>query len=103
MSGYDWDTWMAFKAIATAYAKARSTDPDKIDAYLKGKRLKIDGSKGIELDFRPWDRQLRMPIILSTSDSTVGAAPFPEFLHQSNELDSLGVDQPESKCQVTQQ
>jgi len=103
MSGYDWDTWMAFKAIATAYAKARSTDPDKIDAYLKGKRLKLDGSKGIEMDFRPWDRQLRMPIVLATSDSTVGAAPFPEFQHENNELDSLGVDQPESKCPVAQQ
>lgn len=103
MSGYDWDTWMAFKAIATAYARARSTDPDKIDAYLKGKRLKLDGSKGIEMDFRPWDRQLRMPIVLSTSNSTVGAAPFPEFLHENNKLDSLGVDQPESKCQVAQQ
>ncbi len=102
MSGYDWDTWMAFKAIATAYAKARSTDPEKIDAYLKGKRLKLDGSKGIELDFRPWDKQLRMPIVLATSDSTVGTAPFPEFEHEGNELDSLGVDQPESKCQVAQ-
>jgi ABC transporter substrate binding protein (PQQ-dependent alcohol dehydrogenase system) len=28
MSGYDWDTWMAFKAVATAYAKSRSTDPE---------------------------------------------------------------------------
>jgi len=103
MSGYDWDAWMAFKAIATAYAKSHSTDPEKIDAYLKGKRLKLDGSKGILMDFRPWDRQLRMPIVLATSDSTVGAAPFPEFLHEGNELDSLGVDQPESKCPVAQQ
>jgi ABC transporter substrate binding protein (PQQ-dependent alcohol dehydrogenase system) len=103
MSGYDWDAWMAIKAIATAYAKSRSTDPDKIDAYLKGKRLKLDGSKGILMDFRPWDRQLRMPIVLSTSNSTIGVAPFDEFLHENNELDSLGVDQPESKCQVAQQ
>jgi len=103
MSGYDWDTWMAFKAVATAYAKAHSTNPDKIDAFLKGRRLKLDGSKGLELDFRPWDKQLRMPIVLATSDSTVGTAPFDEFLHEGNELDSLGVDQPESKCQAPQQ
>lgn len=103
MSGVDWDTWMAAKAIATAYAKARSTDPEKIDAYLKGKRLRIDGSKGLLMDFRPWDRQLRMPIVLATSNATIGVAPFDEFLHQDNELDSLGVDQPESKCPVAQQ
>ena len=102
MSGYDWDAWMAAKAIATAYAKSRSSDPDKIDAYLKGKRLTLDGSKGVRMDFRPWDRQLRMPIVLSTSNSTVGAAPFDEFQHEVNDLDSLGVDQPESKCQAPQ-
>ena len=103
MSGYDWDAWMAVRAVAQAYAKARSTDPDKIDAYLKGKRLFLDGSKGVRMDFRPWDRQLRMPIILSTSNAVIGSAPFPEFLHEVNDLDTLGVDQPESKCQVAQQ
>lgn len=103
MSGYDWDAWMAVKAIATAYVKSRSTDPEKVDAYLKGRRLKLDGSKGIEMDFRPWDRQLRMPIVLATSNATIGVAPFQEFLHENNELDSLGVDQPESKCQLAQQ
>lgn len=103
MSGYDWDAWMAVKAIITAYVKSRSSDPEKIDAFLKGKRLKLDGSKGIEMDFRPWDRQLRMPIVLSTSNATIGVAPFDEFLHENNDLDSLGVDQPESKCQPAQQ
>lgn len=102
MSGYDWDAWMATKAIATAYAKARSTDPDKIDAYLKGKRLFVDGSKGVRMDFRQWDRQLRMSIALATSNAVIGSAPFPEFLHEGNDLDSLGVDAPESKCQVQQ-
>ena len=103
MSGFDWDAWMAAKAVATAYAKARSTDPEKIDAYLKGKRLTLDGSKGVRMTFRPWDRQLRMPIVLSTSNSTIGVAPFDEFLHEGDDLDSLGVDQPESKCQAAQQ
>lgn len=102
MSGYDWDAWIAAKAIATAYAKARSTDPEKIDAFLKSKRLTVDGSKGVRMDFRQWDRQLRMPIILATSNAVIGSAPFPEFLHEVNDLDTLGVDQPESKCQIAQ-
>ncbi|MEQ1899152.1 MAG: hypothetical protein ABL866_00310 [Devosia sp.] len=102
MSGYDWDAWMAVRAIAGAYAKSRSTDPEKIDAYLKGKRLFLDGSKGVRMDFRQWDRQLRMPIILATSNAVIGSAPFAEFLHEVNDLDTLGVDQPESKCQVAQ-
>lgn len=103
MSGFDWDAWMAMKAIAQAYAKARSTDPEKIDAYLKGRRLFLDGSKGYKMDFRPWDRQLRMSIVLATNNAVIGSAPFSEFLHEVNDLDTLGVDQPESKCPVAQQ
>lgn len=98
MSGADWSTWIAAKSIATAYAKARSTDPDKVDAYMKGTRFNIDGSKGYRMDFRPWDHQLRMPMVLATADAVTEAAPFPEFLHQVNVLDTLGVDEPESPC-----
>lgn len=101
MSPQDWSTWIAAKSIATAYAKARSTDPEKIDAYLKGSRFAIDGSKGYRMDYRPWDRQLRMPMVLATSNAVIEAAPFPEFLHQTNELDTLGVDEPESKCKAS--
>lgn len=98
MSGADWSTWIAAKSIATAYAKARSTDPDKIDAYMKSNRFNVDGSKGYRLDFRPWDHQLRMPMVLATSNAVTEAAPFAEFLHQTNVLDTLGVDAPESPC-----
>jgi ABC transporter substrate binding protein (PQQ-dependent alcohol dehydrogenase system) len=101
MSPQDWSTWIAAKSIATAYAKARSDDPEKIDAYLKGNRFNIDGSKGYRMDFRAWDRQLRMPTVLATSNAVIEPAPFPEFLHQTNELDTLGVDEPESKCKAS--
>lgn len=103
MTGVDWSAWMAAKAVALAYAKSRSDDPEKIDAYLKGPRMLLDGSKGDRMDFRPWDRQLNMPMVLATSNAVIEKAPFPEFLHQTNDLDTLGVDQPESKCPVPQQ
>jgi ABC transporter substrate binding protein (PQQ-dependent alcohol dehydrogenase system) len=102
MSGADWSTWIAAKAIATAYAKARSSDPVKIDAYMRGSRFTIDGSKGYRMDFRPWDHQLRMPTVLHTADAVTEAAPFPEFLHATNVLDTLGTDAPESPCKVPQ-
>jgi ABC transporter substrate binding protein (PQQ-dependent alcohol dehydrogenase system) len=101
MSPQDWSTWIAAKSIATAYAKARSEDPVKIDAYIKGSRFNIDGSKGYRMNFRAWDRQLRMPMVLATSNAVIEPAPFPEFLHQTNELDTLGVDEPESKCKAS--
>lgn len=100
MSGQDWSTWIAAKSIATAYAKARSDDPQKVYDYMRGSRFNIDGSKGYRMNFRPWDGQLRMPMVLATSNAVTEPAPFPEFLHQVNELDTLGVDEPESKCKA---
>lgn len=99
MSGADWSTWIAARGIATAYAKARSADPAKVDAYIKGNRFSVDGSKGYKMNFRSWDHQMRMPLVLATSNAVIEAAPFPQFLHQTNVLDTLGTDQPESKCQ----
>lgn len=103
MSGADWSTWIAAKAITTAYAKARSSEPPAIDAYMRGTRFTVDGSKGYRLNFRPWDRQLRMPTVLHTGDAIIEAAPFPEFLHETNVLDTLGTDAPESPCKAPSQ
>lgn len=100
MSGYDYGTWISVKSILTAYAKARSEDPAEIAAYLKGPRIQVDGSKGYRMNFRPWDQQLRQPMVLHTFDAIIADAPFPEFLHQENVLDTLGTDRPESSCQL---
>lgn len=99
MAGQDWAAWIAAKAIATAYARARSDDPAEVDAYLRGERLRVDGSKGVSMNFRPWDGQLRMPIMLATHNAVIALAPLDGFLHQVNNLDTLGTDQPEHKCQ----
>lgn len=89
---------MAAKAVATAYARARSEDPAEIDAYLRGSRLKIDGSKGVSMNFREWDGQLRQPLILATHNAVIAIPPLAGFLHQTNDLDTLGTDQPEHRC-----
>ncbi|HHY48740.1 MAG TPA: amino acid ABC transporter substrate-binding protein [Alphaproteobacteria bacterium] len=99
MAGQDWSTWMAAKAIATAYAKAGGTDYDEAAAYLRSRRLRLDGSKGVQLSFRPWDGQMRMPITLSTHNAVIAVAPLEGFLHQTNTLDTLGTDEPEHRCE----
>jgi ABC transporter substrate binding protein (PQQ-dependent alcohol dehydrogenase system) len=98
MNGGDWATWVAAKSVMTAYGKSRKTDPDEVDAWLRGPRFNVDGSKGYQLNFRPWDGQLRMPITLSTDDAVIEAAPLDGFEHQVNTLDSLGTDEPEHVC-----
>ena len=99
MTGQDWATWIAAKSIVTAYAKARSDDPAEIAAYLRSSRLKIDGAKGVQLNFREWDGQMRMPIVLATHNAVIAEAPLEGFLHQNTTLDTLGTDQPEHQCQ----
>jgi len=99
MTGQDWATWMAAKSIITAIAKARSEDYQKIADYIRGNRLKIDGSKGVQMNFRPWDGQMRMPMVLATHNAVIAAPPLDGFLHQTNTLDTLGADEPEHKCQ----
>lgn len=99
MSGADWATWVAAKAVSVAYGRAGSTDPVAVDAYLRSTDLKLDGSKGYALDFRPWDGQLRQPIVLATENAVIAAPPLDGFLHQTNDLDVLGEDAPEHKCQ----
>ena len=99
MTGQDWATWIAAKSIVTAYAKARSDVYEDIAAYLRGSRLRIDGAKGVQLNFREWDGQMRMPIVLATHNAVIAEAPLDGFLHQTNTLDTLGTDQPEHQCQ----
>lgn len=99
MAGQDWSAWMAAKAIATAYAKSRSTDPAEIGQYLRGPKLKLDGSKGVAMNFREWDGQLRMPLVLATTNAVIAIPPLAGFQHQTNDLDTLGTDQPEHVCQ----
>jgi len=100
MTGTDWSTWMAAKAIADAYGRAPDvSDPSKIDQYLRSDDLKLDGAKGYSLNFRQWDGQLRQPLVLSTDNAVIASPPLPGFLHQTNDLDTLGEDEPEHKCQ----
>jgi ABC transporter substrate binding protein (PQQ-dependent alcohol dehydrogenase system) len=99
MTGADWSTWIAVRAIVNAYARAPGApDPDKVDAYLRGDKLRVDGSKGFSLNFRAWDGQLRQPIVLATENAVIAAAPLPGFEHQFNDLDPLGEDAPEHAC-----
>ena len=50
----------------------------------------LDLYKGLPGSYRPWDGQLRQQIILADSDATHRDAPLPQFLHESNVLDTLG-------------
>lgn len=98
MTGYDWSAWMGIKAIAEAVLRTGGTDFERLRDYLRSDKLVLDGFKGNRLSFRPWDNQLRQPIMLTTPNWVIGLAPIEGFLHQTNNLDTLGQDERESRC-----
>ena len=98
MNGADWAAWEAVKAVTQAAEHSHTTDFDGMRAFLLSDKLSLDTVKGNPGSFRPWDHQLRAPVLLATADAVIERAPLPQFLHQTNVLDTLGVDAPETAC-----
>lgn len=98
MEDTDWAAWVAVKAVVEAVARTGSTQFAAISAYLKGKDLTLDGYKGTPMNFRPWDNQLRQPILIHTHNAVIARAPLEGFLHASQYMDTLGYDAPEKRC-----
>ena len=94
----DWDVWIAVKSLLDGVIKAAAPDPASVRAYLTSAKMKLDGSKGVTLNYRAWDGQLRQPITLATSDAVIAVAPIAGFTHQTNTLDTLGTDEAEFVC-----
>ncbi len=98
MAWQDWSAWIATRAVLTAFAKARGNTLDDVNALLRSDKLRLDGSKGAQMSFRPWSGQLRMPVLLATHNAVIDVAPLAGFLHQTNTLDALGFDESEFVC-----
>ena len=98
MGGADWGAWVAMRIVGHAVARARTTDPEAIAAFLREGRLRVDGSKGPGMGFRPWNNQLRQPILLTTPEWTVARAPVEGFRHRVTDLDTLGYEERDTAC-----
>jgi ABC transporter substrate binding protein (PQQ-dependent alcohol dehydrogenase system) len=100
MTERDYAGWMAVRALGEAATRAHSTDPAAIVRFMRGDAFELAAFKGTKLSFRPWDAQLRQPILLADASSLVSVSPQPGFLHEVSELDTLGIDRPESQCRA---
>lgn len=100
MTDHDYGAWMAVRAIGEAATRSKSTDPAAILTFMRGDRFELAAYKGARLSFRSWDGQLRQPVLLADAHSLVSVSPQPGFLHQFSELDTLGIDKPETKCRT---
>ncbi|WP_211162895.1 ABC transporter substrate-binding protein [Aromatoleum diolicum] len=98
MADPDWAAWMAVKAVVEAVVRTQNAPFAALAKYLKGEEITLDGFKGNRLGFRAWDNQLRQPVLLATHNAVIERAPIAGFLHPTNNLDTLGFDQRDSRC-----
>jgi ABC transporter substrate binding protein (PQQ-dependent alcohol dehydrogenase system) len=102
MAGADWAAWVAVKMIVQSALRTRSADFAKQRAFILGD-ASFDGDKGLAVSVRPWDHQVRQAVLLAAPYEVVASPPLEGFLHQTNDLDTLGDDQPESTCHLDKQ
>ena len=103
MRPLDYDAWVAVRSVGEAATRAKNAPiaPADLIAHLKSTEFELAAFKGRKLSYRAWDGQLRQPILLATAKLPVTVSPQPGFLHQFTELDTLGIDKPETNAGPT--
>ena len=98
MTQVDYAAWMAVRSIGEAATRTRSADPKTLIDYMLSDKFELAAFKGQKLTYRPWNAQLRQPVFVAQPKIHITVSPQPGFLHRVTILDTLGVDQPETKC-----
>ena len=100
MTALDMQAWTAVRMIGEAAARLNTADTKNMFDYMKGPDFAVAAFKGRKLTVRDWNLQLRQPILLTDGRVIVSVSPQEGFLHQFSELDTLGIDRPETKCRL---
>jgi ABC transporter substrate binding protein (PQQ-dependent alcohol dehydrogenase system) len=99
----DYQAYVAARTIGEAVTRNSGADFATIAAFIHGPELQLAPFKGIKQQYRPWDGQFRQPILIATDKVPVSMSPqrgFPHASHAEIEMDTLGIDQPESRCKM---
>jgi ABC transporter substrate binding protein (PQQ-dependent alcohol dehydrogenase system) len=100
MTALDMQAWTAARMVGEATSRINSGDPKAAFDFLKGPDFSVAAFKGQRLTLRDWNQQLRQPILLADGRMVVSVSPQEGFLHRFSELDTLGVDRPETRCKL---
>ena len=98
MTNIDFNSWLGVRAIGEAITRSKSLDPKVVLDKIMDEKFKLGAYKGKPVSFRKWNGQLRQPILLVTPRALVSVSPQIGFVHPKTELDTLGIDQPDTKC-----
>ena len=98
MRAEDMLAWMGVRMVGEAATRANSAEAGAIRDHLLGPDFELAAFKGEALTVRPWNNQLRQPVLLADGKTVVSVSPQEGFLHPTSFLDTLGYDAPESEC-----
>ena len=98
MTERDYEGWLGVRIFGEAMLRTGATDTKTLRNYILSDKFTIAAFKGEGLSFRRWDQQLRQPILLVGPRALVSIAPIEGFLHPRFNTDTLGYDEPETKC-----
>jgi ABC transporter substrate binding protein (PQQ-dependent alcohol dehydrogenase system) len=98
MTERDYSAWIAVRAVGEALTRSGKSAVPDIRAYLLSDAFTVAAFKGEGLTFRSWDHQLRQPMLITGARSLVSMSPQEGFLHPKFLTDTLGYDEPETKC-----
>jgi ABC transporter substrate binding protein (PQQ-dependent alcohol dehydrogenase system) len=99
----DYQAYVATRTIGEAVTRNDGADFATIAAFIHGPEIQLAPFKGIKQQYRPWDGQFRQPILIATDKVPVSISPqrgFPYASHPDIEMDTLGIDEPESVCKM---
>lgn len=108
-----WASYMATKAVWEGVLKGGRADTASLVSFFE-KGRGVDAHKGVALSFRPWDHQLRQPLLVLRSTvpakdasrwdifKLVGEVPLRGTPGESRAaiLDTLGLSKAESMCHL---
>ena len=100
MRPLDYNAWIAARMVGEAASRTKTNSFEKLVAFMKSPSFDVAAFKGVGLSLRNWNGQLRQPIVVTTPKLLVTVSPQQGFLHQFSELDTLGIDKPETKCRA---
>ena len=98
MTDIDFNSWVGVRAIGEAITRTKSLDSKIVLDKIMDEKFNLAAYKGKPVSFRKWNGQLRQPILLVTPRALVSVSPQKGFVHPRTELDTLGIDQSDSKC-----
>jgi ABC transporter substrate binding protein (PQQ-dependent alcohol dehydrogenase system) len=98
MTERDYGGWLAMRIVGEAVIRSGKTAPADLKAFLRSDQFEVAGFKGQGMTFRRWDQQLRQPVLLAQDLMVTSMSPQDGFLHPKYLTDSLGFDEPETKC-----